>query len=97
MMVRAYETVFILEPEMEEEDREALIDRIKSIITDNKGEITQVDTWGRKKLAYEINNFKNGYYTVINFNGESETVDELERNYKIIDSVIRYLIINKEK
>jgi small subunit ribosomal protein S6 len=95
-MVRLYETVFILKPDMEEEAREELIERIKSIITSNNGEIVEVDTWGSKKLAYEINDFRNGYYTVIVFKGEPITVSELERNYKIIDDVIRYLIINKE-
>ncbi len=95
-MIRLYETVFVLKPDMEEEPREALIDRIKSVITDNNGEIVEVDTWGSKKLAYEINDFRTGYYTVIMFKGEPVTVNELERNYKIIDDVIRYLIINKE-
>ncbi len=95
-MVRLYESVFVLKPDMEEEVREGLIERIKAIITDNNGEIVEVETWGNKKLAYEINDLKNGYYTVINFKGETITVNELERNYKIIDGVIRYLIINKE-
>lgn len=96
-MARAYETTFILKPEMEEEARKSLLERIKSIITDNNGEITEVDEWGNRKLAYEIKGFNSGYYTVINFTGETRTVNELERNFKIIDDVIRYLIVKDEE
>ncbi len=95
-MVRAYETTFILKPDMEEEARNGMIDRIKGIITGNDGEITGVDEWGSRKLAYEIRDLKSGYYVVIKFKGETVTVNELERNFKIIDNVLRYLIVRDE-
>lgn len=95
-MVRNYETTFILRPDLEEETREALIERIKNIVTDNNGEIVEVDIWGDRKLAYEINDFRSGYYIVMNFKGEADLVNELERNFKIIDNVLRYLIVRKE-
>ncbi|MDI3548550.1 MAG: small subunit ribosomal protein [Halanaerobiales bacterium] len=95
-MVRDYETTFILRPDLEEETREALIERIKNIVTDNNGEIVEVDIWGDRKLAYEINDFRSGYYIVMNFKGEADLVNELERNFKIIDNVLRYLIVRKE-
>lgn len=95
-MVRNYETTFILRPDLEEETREALIERIKNIVTDNNGEIVEVDIWGDRKLAYEINDFRSGYYIVMNFKGEADLVNELERNFKIVDNVLRYLIVRKE-
>jgi len=95
-MVRVYEATYILRPDIEDDAKEALQERIQSIITDNQGEIEKVDVWGTKKLAYEINDYRTGFYTMITLKGESETVNELERNFKIIDDVIRYLIIRKE-
>jgi len=95
-MVRVYETTFILKPDLEEGVRDEYLERVKGIITDNQGEIVETDVWGNKKLAYEINDYRTGFYTMITFKGEKETVDELERNYKIIDDVLRYLIIRKE-
>jgi len=95
-MVRLYETIFILKPELEEEVREGLIERIKGIITGNQGEIVEVDTWGNKKLAYEIEDYNNGFYTLITFKGEKAVLDELERNYKIIGEILRSLIVRVE-
>ncbi|MFP4661793.1 MAG: 30S ribosomal protein S6 [Halanaerobiales bacterium] len=95
-MVRLYETTFIIKPDVEEGVKEELQERIKGIITDNGGEIVEVDVWGSKKLAYEINDYRTGFYTMIIFKGESEAINELERNYKIIDDILRYLIIRKD-
>ncbi|MFW5991900.1 MAG: 30S ribosomal protein S6 [Halanaerobiaceae bacterium] len=94
--MRNYETTFILNPEMEEDDREDLMERIKGIIT-AEGEINEVDVWGNRQLAYEINDQRTGFYAVIDFNSEPEVVDELERNLKIIDDVMRFLVVRKDK
>jgi small subunit ribosomal protein S6 len=95
-MVRIYEATFILKPDLEEEVRDETIERVKDIITDNGGEIVETDVWGSKKLAYEINDYRTGFYTLITLKGDKEVVDELERNFKIMDDVLRYLIIRKE-
>ncbi|MEJ6951962.1 30S ribosomal protein S6 [Natronospora cellulosivora (SeqCode)] len=95
-MVRNYETIYILKPDLEEEVREQLQERITGIINDNQGEILETEVWGTKRLAYEVKDFTSGFYTMINFKGESDLVNELERNYKIIDDVIRYLTIKQE-
>lgn len=95
-MVRLYETTFILKPDLEEEVRDELVERIQKIITDNQGEIVETEIWGNKNLAYEINDYRTGFYTLISFKGEAEVVEELERNYKIIDNVLRSLVIKVE-
>lgn len=95
-MERLYETTFVLKPDLEEEVRDSLLDRIRNIILDNNGELVDVDIWGKRKLAYEINDYRTGFYTIIVFKGDTETINELERNYKIIDDVLRSLIIRKD-
>lgn len=90
-----YETLFVLRPNLEEEARKAVIEKFTSIIA-AEGEIVKVDEWGNKKLAYEIKKYKEGYYVLVDFKSEIDLPKELERNYKISDDVIRYVVINKE-
>lgn len=94
--VRNYETTFVMVPDMEEEDRENIINRAKSIIKDHNGEINEEDEWGSRQLAYEINDYKTGYYTVIDFDAETTVVQELERQLNIMPNVLRHLVIKKE-
>ena len=95
-MTHLYETAFILRPDLEEEAREGLLERIKGIITDNQGEIVELDVWGNKKLAYEINKYDTGYYVIMTFKGSAALVKEVERNFRILDGVLRSLVIKKE-
>jgi small subunit ribosomal protein S6 len=90
-----YETLFVLRPNLEEEARKAVIEKFTSIIA-AEGEIVKVDEWGNKKLAYEIKKYKEGYYILVDFKSEIDLPKELERNFKISDDVIRYVVINKE-
>ncbi|MCK5763689.1 MAG: 30S ribosomal protein S6 [Clostridiales bacterium] len=94
--MRNYETMFILKPNVEEEQRNAVIEKFKNIINEG-GEIVSVDEWGIKKLAYEIQKLKEGYYVLINFNSGSDVLNELERNYRISDDVIRFIVINLDE
>lgn len=95
--MRKYETMFIINPDLQEEQRTALIESIKETITGNGGEILEVDEWGNRKLAYEINKKQTGYYVVIYFQAEAGTPEELERNYRIKDDIYRYIIIREEE
>lgn len=87
--------MFILKSNLEEEKRNELINKFKSII-ETDGQITSVDEWGNRKLAYEINKLNDGYYVLINFMAGTELPKELDRNFKISDDVIRHLIVNLE-
>ncbi|AGB42482.1 ribosomal protein S6 [Halobacteroides halobius DSM 5150] len=94
--MRKYETMFILNSDLEEEATESLVEKLTGVIADNDGELVDVDEWGTKELAYEINDQKAGYYTVVNFEGTPATVNELKRNYKINDNVMRYIVLRDE-
>ena len=90
-----YETLVVLRPDLEEEKRNELIEKFKGIIASD-GEVEEVNEWGMKKLAYEINKLKEGYYVLINFKANTDLPKELERNYRISDAVIRYIVISLE-
>jgi len=94
--MRKYETLFVVRPDVEEEKRVGLIEKFKSII-EKDGEVEGVNEWGMKKLAYEINKLKEGYYVLINFKANADLPKELERNFRISDDVIRYLVVNLEE
>lgn len=88
----AYETIFVLSPALGEEDTAALTDKFKQLIEQN-GEIGTVDLWGKRRLAYEIQDFTEGYYVRIEFKSPAEFPRELDRIYKITDGVLRSLIV----
>lgn len=93
--MRKYETLFVLRTNIEEAARTALIEKFTGIIN-NDGEVTKVDEWGTRKLAYEIKKVNEGYYVLVDFNANTELPKELERNFRISDDVLRYVVINKE-
>ncbi|MCT4633380.1 MAG: 30S ribosomal protein S6 [Firmicutes bacterium] len=93
--MRKYEVIYILRPNLEEEKRNELIEKFNGIIN-NDGEVTNVDEWGVRKLAYEIEKLREGFYVYVNFNANVTLPQELERNFKISDDVIRYIVVNLE-
>ena len=92
-----YEIMFIIAAALEEEKRTATVDMVKEIISSEGGEITNVDEWGMRKLAYPIQKKNEGYYVVSEFKAPAELPLELDRRLKISDSVIRHMIINKDE
>ena len=94
--MRKYEGMFIFALDAQEEERNSIFDRLKSIIESN-GSIDSIDEWGIRKLAYEINDLKEGYYIVVNFQAENEVINEIDRVSKIIDPIIRHMIVRDEK
>lgn len=95
--VRSYEIMLIIRPELEEEAVQAVIDRVTKIITSANGEVTNVDQWGKRKLAYEIKDNTEGFYVVIDFNADNEATTEVERVLRITDEVLRFLLVRKEQ
>ncbi|AJA50112.1 30S ribosomal protein S6 [Clostridium pasteurianum DSM 525 = ATCC 6013] len=95
--MRKYETLFIFSPSLEEDTVKANVEKFKGVIENGGGTVDNVDFWGKRKLAYEINKFNEGYYTLINFTSDSELPKELGRVFRITDGVIRHLIVKDEK
>ncbi len=91
-MKKNYELVFVVKPNTEEEVREAVLNKVKEVVSTN-GEVTSVDAWGMKRLAYPIAKFTEGYYVLVNFEAGVEVPKELDRNLKINENVIRHMIV----
>lgn len=90
-----YEVLYILKADLGDEATESQIEKYKAVVTDAKGEVENVDKWGLKKLAYPIEFKTEGYYVLMNFTAPSTLPLELERQMKISDEVMRYMVINK--
>jgi small subunit ribosomal protein S6 len=91
--MRDYELYFIVYPEADEEELTAIIDEVTQTITDHGGRVTEVNSKGKRKLAYPIRKFKEGYDVIMQTRLESESMRELERGLKLSESVIRYLLV----
>ena len=91
-----YELAVIVKPTLEEETLKAEFESVQEIITKFGGTIEKVDDWGKRKLAYEIKKFNEGFYNFITFTANSETPIEIERRMRIKENVLRYLIVREE-
>ena len=89
-----YESVVIINPNVEENSLKELIERFKTLINTD-GNVEQVNELGKKKLAYEIKKNKEGYYVVYDFEAKPSLIAELERNYRISDEVIKFIVVKK--
>ncbi|NMB46929.1 MAG: 30S ribosomal protein S6 [Firmicutes bacterium] len=94
--MRPYEMMLVLQPVLEEEATDALLERLTGVITNEGGSVENLDRWGKRRLAYEINGFTEGFYVVMDFQAEPATASELERIVKLADGVIRHLLIRKD-
>ena len=93
--MRRYESVWVVNGDLPDEEVQSAIDKFTRIITSQGGILAGVDEWGRRKLAYKIQGTFRGYYVLADFAGTADTVRELERNYRIDDRIIRYLTTKK--
>ena len=94
--MRRYETFVIFDPDLSEEERTPVIDRIKETITKQEGFLVEVDDWGARKLAYEIKKKIRGYYNRLDYCGTGPLVNELERFFRIDDRVLKYMTVQLE-
>ncbi|PKM80423.1 MAG: 30S ribosomal protein S6 [Firmicutes bacterium HGW-Firmicutes-14] len=94
--MRAYEVLYIIKPDLEEEPTNEVVEKFKTLIENNGGEITKLDKWGKRKLAYEIKHSREGFYVLMEFNGEAGTSSELDRVFRITDEILKHMIMRKE-
>ncbi|MBR2975058.1 MAG: 30S ribosomal protein S6 [Clostridia bacterium] len=90
-----YELLYIIDNDLAEEAKEALIAKLNGVVTDNGGSVETVDKWGTKKLAYPINYKTEGYYVLVNFSAPATLPSELERVMRITDGVVRFMVVVK--
>lgn len=95
--MRKYEIVFVLRPDLDEEKNLALIEKFKAIIENKGGEIVKLDKWGKRRLAYEVKDLREGFYVVMQVKTTPEAAAELERVFKITDEVLRQMIVREEE
>ncbi|PIE68506.1 MAG: 30S ribosomal protein S6 [Deltaproteobacteria bacterium] len=95
--MRRYETIFIINPDVGEEVREKILDRVKENIEQFKGVLLEPEDWGSRKLAYEIRKKTRGHYYRFDYCGNGDMVDEIERNFRIDDNVLKFLTIVLDK
>lgn len=92
-----YELAVVLSAAIDDEARSAALDRVKDYVEKAGGNITNVDDWGKKKLAYEIQKMSEAYYYFIQFEAETDAPGEIESNVRLMESVIRFLCIKKDE
>lgn len=91
--MRKYETMFILNIGLSKEQLPEKVERFTSVMTSNGGQVDKFSEWGKRRLAYEVNKQREGYYFLVNFTAEPTVVKELERIFRISEDVVRYLIV----
>ena len=97
MANRTYEVMYIVTPETADEDVAKLNDNLQTIITDQGGTVVRVDDMGRRKMAYEINRKKEGYYVLFEIEGTGREIAELERRMRVSDLIMRYLTVRVDE
>lgn len=94
-VVNSYETLFVVNPTLAEDDLKAAVDKFTALIAEN-GTVVEIDEWGKRRLAYPINDINEGYYVLVNFTSESSFPAELERRYNIDENIMRGIVIRLE-
>lgn len=93
--MKAYELLFFVDPAITDEVRAGVMKRIEVAITENGGKIDNVDNWGKRKLAYEIDKLTEGDYTLVNFHADPSQIAELDRILRINDAVKRHMVVRR--
>jgi small subunit ribosomal protein S6 len=95
--MRKYETIFILDPDLEDEQTQSAVEKVKGIITQSNGEVIKVEDWGKRKLAYQVKKKAKGHYILIHLSGSPTLLAELERNFRVMDAVIKFQTVRLDE
>lgn len=95
-IINSYETLFVIDPDLAEDATKALVEKFTKLIAEN-GEILETNEWGKKKLAYPINDKTEGYYVLVNFKSEGTLPSELERIFGITEGIMRSIVIRLDE
>jgi len=95
--MRKYEVMYIIRPDFEEDKYREIVEKYNALIQSNGGEVLKVEPWGKRRLAYEIEKLREGYYVLLEISVPTNLVAELERNFRIADEIMRYLVTKIEE
>lgn len=93
--MKAYELLFFVSPTTDSETRADVMKRIETVVAESNGTMDNVDEWGKRKLAYEINGLTDGDYTLVDFHADPEGIAELDRVLRITDAVERHMVVKR--
>ena len=94
--MKLYETLFISPPTFDDESVENVIRELKDLVLEFGGAVEQVEKWGKRELAYEIDDFREGFYTLIHYRVPGDAIDKIRHKFKFSEGVLRYLIVKKD-
>ena len=95
--MRTYEVVFVTVPTLSDDDLTAVVEQMQKSVESKKGKILKVDSWGKRALAYPIKKFKEGHYTILTIEDNGDAVAEVERRFRVTDSIIRFLSVRVDE
>ncbi|AQL56998.1 30S ribosomal protein S6 [Abyssicoccus albus] len=95
--MNAYEILYIIKPDVEEATMKEVVEYFDNVLTNNNAEIIESKEWGKRKLAYEIDDYKEGFYRIIKVNATPEATHEFDRLIKINDNVLRHIVVREEE
>ncbi|MEL3974500.1 30S ribosomal protein S6 [Rossellomorea oryzaecorticis] len=95
--MRKYEVMYIVRPNIDDESKKSVVERFDNVLTTNGAEIIESKDWGKRRLAYEINDFRDGFYQLVKMNANTEAVNEFDRLAKISDDIIRHIVVKEEE
>ncbi|HJU04702.1 MAG TPA: 30S ribosomal protein S6 [Nitrospiraceae bacterium] len=95
--MQTYESIFIVRPSLSDEDTSKIIEKMKGVVEKSGATLLKSENWGKKKLAYEVKRERKGTFVYLHFNAEGGVVGELERSYRLEDSVIKFLTVRLEQ
>ncbi|ARJ50933.1 30S ribosomal protein S6 [Staphylococcus lutrae] len=96
--MRTYEVMYIVRPNIEEDARKAVVERFNGILASEGSEVLEAKDWGKRRLAYEIEDFKDGYYNIVRLQSDNnKATDEFQRLAKINDDIIRFIVVREDE
>jgi len=95
--MRPYELTFIVRPDVEADSLNAVVDKVKSLVTDGGGQVTEVNSWGRRHLAYPINKITEGQYFLLKAQMPAQMIGGLERDLRLTEQILRFLVVRADE
>ncbi|MGJ8463765.1 30S ribosomal protein S6 [Staphylococcus haemolyticus] len=96
--MRTYEIMYVVRPNIEEDAKKAVVERFNGILASERSEVLEEKDWGKRRLAYEIEDFKEGFYNIVRIKTDNNrATDEFQRLAKISDDIIRYIVIREDQ